>query len=135
MRNGSGWQAFAEWALAGALLSFAAIGAASIGMFVFPFGVLALVLAARRNLAWPEAPAGGLTGVGSICLFAAYVSRTYSPCPEMPIRFRVAPGESGSFSCGGLKPMPWLIAGLLLIAAGFVGFVVRKRTRLAATAT
>ena len=135
MRNGSGWQAFAEWALAGALLVFAAIGAASIGMFVFPFAVLALVLAARRNRAWPEAPAGSPTGVGSICLFVAYVSRAYSPCPEGITRFQVAPGESGSFSCGGLKPMPWLIAGLLLTAAGLVGFLVRRRTRLAATAT
>jgi hypothetical protein len=135
MRNGSGWQSFAGWALAGALLSFAAIGAASIGMFVFPFAVLALVLAVRRNSAWPEAPAGALTGVGSVCLFVAYVSRAYSPCPEMPIRFRADIGYHGPFSCGGLKPTPWLIAGLLLIAAGFVGFLVRRRTRLAATAT
>lgn len=134
MRSGSGWQAFAEWALAGALLAFAAIGAASIGMFVFPFGVLALVLAARRNRAWREAPAGSLTGVGSVCLFVAYVSRAYSPCPEMPIRFRADIGYHGPFSCGGLQPMPWLIAGLLLIAAGLVGFLVRRRTRLAATA-
>jgi hypothetical protein len=135
MRNGSGWQSFAEWALAGALLSFAAIGAASIGMFVFPLAVLALVLAVRRNSAWPEAPAGALTGVGSVCLFVAYVNRAYSPCPEMPIRFRAEIGYHGPFSCGGFKPMPWLIAGLLLIAAGLVGFLVRRRTRLAATAT
>ena len=135
MRNGRDWQSFAEWALAGALLSFAAIGAASIGMFVFPFAVLALVLAVRRNGALPEAPAGALTGVGSVCLFVAYVSRAYSPCPEMPITFRADIGYHGHFSCGGLKPMPWLMVGLLLIAAGLIGFLVRRRTRFAATAT
>lgn len=135
MRNRRGWQSFAEWALALALFSFAVIGAASIGMLVLPFALLALVLVARRNRAWPEAPTGGLTGVGSICLLVAYKSRAYSPCPTGTIRVQVAKGEHEHFSCGGFDPMPWLTVGLLLTAAGFVGYLVSRRTRLAAAAT
>jgi len=130
MRNRGGWPAFAEWALAMALLSFAVIGAASIGVLVLPFALLALALAARRNRAWPEAPMGGLTGVGSICLLVAYINRAYSPCPTGPTRVRVVSG--GHFSCGGFDPMPWLMVGLLLAAVGCVGYLVLRRTRAAA---
>lgn len=135
MGNRGGWQAFAEWALALALLSLAVIGAASIGMFLLPFALLALALAARRNRAWPETLMGGLTGVGSICLWVAYNSRAYSPCPSGPIRIQVFEGDPGRFSCGGPDPMPWLTVGLLLTAAGFVGYVVSLRTRPAPAAT
>jgi hypothetical protein len=133
MRDRGGWQAFAEWALALALLSFAVIGAASIGMLLLPFALLALALAARRNRAWPEALTGGLTGVGSICLFVAYINRAYSPCPTGPNRIRVVNGDH--FSCGGFDPRPWLTVGLLLTAAGCVGYLVSRRTRVAAPAT
>ena len=129
-----GWWAFAEWALALALLGFALIALASIGMFIFPFALLAIALAARRNRAWPEGAMGGPTGVGIICLYVAFVQRGYSPCPEMPIRIRVYPGERGSFSCGGLQPLPFLTVGLLLVLAGVVGYLVLRRRRLAAVA-
>ena len=133
MRDRGGWQAFAEWALALALLSLAVIGAASIGVLLLPFALLALALAARRNRAWPEALTGGLTGVGSICLFVAYINRAYSPCPTGPNRIRVVNGDH--FSCGGFDPRPWLTVGLLLTAAGCVGYLVSRRTRVAAPAT
>jgi hypothetical protein len=132
MANRVGWQAFAEWALALALLCVAVIGAASIGIFILPFALLAIALAARRNRAWPEGATGGLTGVGTSCLYVAYVQRAYFPCSEMPIRFRVYPGESGSFSCGGLHPVPFLTVGLLLVVAGVVGYLVLRRRPLAA---
>jgi hypothetical protein len=134
MGNRIGWRAFAEWALALALLGFAVIGLASIGMFIFPFALLAIALAARRNRAWPEAATGAPTGAGIICLYVAFVQRGYSPCPEMPIRIQIHPGGSGrgSFSCGGLQPLPFLTVGLLLVVAGVVGYLVLKRRRLAA---
>ena len=133
MKDRGGWLAFAEWALALALLSLAIIGAASIGVLLLPFALLALALAARRNRAWPEAPTGGLTGVGSICLFVAYINRVYSPCPTGHNRVRIVNGDH--YSCGGFDPMPWLTVGLLLTAAGCVGYLVSKRTRAAAPAT
>ena len=135
MRHRGGWQAFAEWALALAFLAFAVIGAASIGLLLLPFALLALALAARRNRAWPEA-LGGLTGIGSICLYVAYISRAYSPCPAGPTRIQVFAGDHVErYSCGGFEPMPWLTAGILLTAAGCVGYLVSRRRRLAAAAT
>jgi hypothetical protein len=136
MEKRVGWRAFAEWALALALLAFALITLPSIGMFIFPFALLAIALAARRNRAWPEAATGGPTGVGTICLYLAFVRRGYSPCPEMPIRIQIHPGESGSgsFSCGGLQPLPFLTVGLLLVAAGVAGYLVLRQRRLAAAA-
>jgi hypothetical protein len=129
-----GWQAFAEWALGAALLSLAAIGAASIGVFIFPFALLGLLIVARRNREWPEG-AGCLTGIGGVCLFVGFGNLDYMPCPTMPIRIRVVEGMRGSFSCGGPEPMPWLAFGLLLIAAGIVMYWIPRRRSLAAVTT
>ena len=134
MGNRVGWQAFAEWALGVALLSVAALGAASIGVFILPFALLSLVIVARRNREWPEAT-GGLTGIGIICLYVAFVSRGYTPCPTMPIRYRVLEGTRGSFSCGGPEPMPWLAIGLLLTVTGIVMYGISRRRSLTAAAT
>jgi hypothetical protein len=132
MRNRSGWQSFAEWAFALALLSFALIGAATNGMFVFPFAIIALVFAERRNRPWPESLMGGLAGVGSVSLFVAYTNRDYAPCP--PGRFPMKLSHGEHFSCGGFDPMPWLAIGALLTAAAFIGYFVSKRTHSAAAA-
>jgi hypothetical protein len=123
MRSRKGWEPFGEWAVAFGLLALALIGAASIGLFIFPFAILALFVAARRNRLLPEALMGGLVGVGSICLFVAYRNRSYSPCPPGPMR--LAHGQH--FSCGGFDPMPWLTIGLGLSAAGLVGYLVSRR--------
>ena len=127
-----GWRAFAEWAFGVALLSFAAVGAASIGVFVLPFALLILVLVARRNRESPEAW-GSLAGIGSICLFVGFGNLDYTPCPTMPITIRVVEGTRGSFSCGGPEPMPWLAMGLLLTTTGIAMYWISRR-RLLATA-
>ena len=126
----AGWQSLGEWALAFGLVAFAFI--AGIGVFVFPFALVAVAVAARRNRAWPEAPMGALIGAGSVSLFVAYINLGSSPCPPGRLRARLATGEH--FSCGGLDPTPWLIVGALLTAAGFVGYLVSRRTRLATSA-
>jgi hypothetical protein len=131
MRNRNGWRSFLEWAVALALLSFALIGAATIGIFVFPFAIVALIVAERRNRPWPESLMGGLTGIGSVCLFVAYRNRGYAPCPSGPMR--LAHGQH--FSCGGFDPTPWLAIGLVLTVSGFVGYLVSRRTRLRAAVT
>jgi hypothetical protein len=130
MGNRVGWRAFAEWASGVALLSFAVVGAASIGLFVLPFALLSLLIVARRNREWPEAT-GGLAGIGSICLFVGFGNLDYTPCPTMPIRYRVLEGTRGSFSCGGPEPMPWLAIGLLLTATGIVMYWIFRRRLLA----
>jgi hypothetical protein len=131
MRDRSGWQSLAEWAVAIGLVALTMLGAMTIGMFVLPVSIAAMVLAARRNRAWPEALMGGLVGVGSILLFVAYRHRSYVPCPPGPMQ--LAHGEH--FSCGGFDPMPWLTIGLLLTASGFAGYLLSRRTRLGAAAT
>ena len=49
-----GWARFAAWAGAGSLAVFAALTGFSIGVFILPFALAALVLAARATRAWPE---------------------------------------------------------------------------------
>jgi hypothetical protein len=133
MRGRTGWRSLGEWALAFALVAFAFIEAMSIGVFVFPFALVAVAVAARRNHAWPESPMGALIGAGSVSLFVAYVNLGSSPCPPGRLRARLATGEH--FSCGGLDPTPWLTAGALLTAGGFVCYLVYRRTRVATSAT
>jgi uncharacterized membrane protein len=131
MRHRSGWQSLAEWAVAFGLVALTVLGAMTIGIFVLPVAIAAAVLAARRNRAWPEAPMGGLIGVGSVFLFVAYRNRSYAPCPPGPMR--LAHGEH--FSCGGFNPIPWLTIGLILAASGFAGYLFSRRPHLAAAAT
>ena len=126
MRDRTGWQSLAEWAVALSLLTFAILGAASIGIFVFPFAIAALVVAERRNRPWPAAPMGALVGIGAVCLYVAYRNRGYSPCPPPGVTMTLAHGEH--FSCGGFNPMPWLSIGALLTAAGLVGYIAARRT-------
>jgi hypothetical protein len=125
MKGRTGWHAFAEWALASAIVTFTMIAMLSIGPFILPIAVIAVVLAARRNRAWPEGPMGGLAGAGTIFLYVAYINRDSSPCPPGPIYTTLSNGRF--FSCGGADPIPWLTAGALLVVAGLLGYVVSQR--------
>jgi hypothetical protein len=128
-----GWRAFAEWALGVALLSFAVLGAASIGVFILPFALLSLLIVARRNREWPEAM-GGLTGIGGVCLFVAVGKWDYTPCPTGIVLYSALERYHGRFSCGGSGPMPWLAIGLLLTVTGIVMYwIARRRSLVAAT--
>lgn len=133
MRDRTGWKSLGEWILALGLAALAVIGAASIGMFVLPFAIVAMVFALRRNRAWPEAPLGGVIGVGFVCLFVAYRNRAYAPCPPEGIPVRLNSVEH--LACRGLNPIPWLTIGVLVAALGVVGYVVFRRTHGATAAT
>ncbi|HEY3115026.1 MAG TPA: hypothetical protein VGJ62_15200 [Gemmatimonadaceae bacterium] len=130
MKHRTGWQSLVEWAVGLGLLALAVVGALSIGVFVMPFALAALLFAALRNRAWPEAVLGGLLGVGSVFLFVAYRNRLYSPCPPGPMR--LAHGQH--FSCGGFDPMPWLTIGLVLIVGGVSGYLLSRGKRTTAAA-
>ncbi len=122
----------AEWTVAFALTALAAVGAMSIGMFILPVALGAVVLAARRNRSWPEALAGGFLGVAAVCLLVAYLQRGYVPCPPLPATVHVGPGQGGG--CGGLDPTPWLGVGLLLAATGLLSYALVRRAGRAAAA-
>lgn len=128
-----GWQPLGEWSLGFGLLALAAIGVMSIGIFILPVAIGALIIARKRNRLSPEGPTGGLVGVGSVCLFIAYLHRSDSPCPARGGTIWVERGDFGS--CGGLDPMPWLKVGVTLTVLGLLAYAVLRRTRLGRTAT
>jgi hypothetical protein len=98
---------FGVWALEGALLAFSLLGAASIGLFVMPVAVLVLVVLARARAAGPQM-LGALSGAGVPALVVAGLQQ--------------GPGD--------LDARPWLIVGLILVAAGVAGYVaVRPRAQ------
>jgi hypothetical protein len=58
------------WAVAGALITFSVVAAASIGLFILPFAALATAFVARSTQRRAEA-LGVLLGAGSICFLIA----------------------------------------------------------------
>lgn len=101
MTHALGCGRFWFWALAGGLFAFSVVAAASIGLFVFPFALVAIWLASRAGRIWPEA-LGALAGTAAVCFFIGYVQR----------------------GPGGLDSFPWLVAGCVLAVAGVFGYAV-----------
>jgi hypothetical protein len=95
---------FWAWGLAGALIAFSLIAAASVGVFVLPFAALALAFAVRRTRDRAEM-FGGLVGPAGVCLLIAWIQR-----------------GPGGFDAG-----PWLVAGIVLAVAGLAGYAVFAR--------
>ena len=124
--NRTDWLSLLAWAIASLLLTLTLIGAASIGIFVAPFAIIAVVVAVRRNRVWPEAASGGLVGASAVCLFVAYRNRGYSACPPTGTPVRLGPGEH--FACDGLNPVPWLTVGLLRAGLGLAGYILFRRS-------
>jgi len=92
------------WGVAGALLAFSFVAAASIGLLILPFAALATVFIARSTRNRAE-PLGSLVGGASICFLIAWLQR--------------APG--------GLDSRPWLGAGIFLAVAGIAGYALLTR--------
>jgi hypothetical protein len=94
-----------------------ALWAAVTTLLVFEFPTAAIVLGltglglAKLLRAWPEGAAGTLAGSGATCLLIGLLNLGgRRPCPS-----------SQASSCGGVAPLPLLIAGgLLIAAAGFL---------------
>lgn len=113
------WLSFVAWILVGAGYGFAAIGAASIGLFILPLPLIATAMLIRRPTTMRSVP-GLLAGVGIVALFVAYTNRD-------------GPGDvcastSTGSSCGQQwNPWPWLIAGAVLIALGIAWFLACRR--------
>jgi hypothetical protein len=113
MKRRGGWIAFGLWALAGTVTSLTLAAALSFGLFIAPLAALALWIAATKARTWPEA-IGAAEGLAGILLLIAFAQRSYHPCASGGSRLGV--GEY-STSCGGLSPVPFLIAGLILAVA------------------
>jgi len=120
-----GWPGFALWAVAGGLLFLSLLTGLSIGLFILPLAVVAIVVAALRARGWREA-VGGVAGIGAVCLVIAFQSRDYNPCPESGV-LTVPPGDT-SIECGGVDATPWLIVGIALVSVSVLAYVfIRAR--------
>ena len=104
--TGCAW--FWTWALVGAAF---ALGAVSLGPLLLVPGTVVVVLLTRRR---PIRGAFGLvSGVGALLLVVAYLQRQ-------------GPGTTctrtaTSITCEQhLNPLPWLVVGLVCLAAGIV---------------
>jgi hypothetical protein len=122
MKGTWGWRGFAAWAVAGGLLALSLLS--WVGLFLLPVALVACWLAgrgARSSLELLGAPAGA----GLFCLGIAFGARDHSPCPPGG-SLRVPPGET-SVTCGGFDPLPWLVAGLVLVLVGALAYGVGRR--------
>jgi hypothetical protein len=111
----SRWQGaggFAVWALAGLLLAFTILSGFSIGFLIAPFAVVALMVAARRAGHGPEAT-GMVLGTGVTLSVIGLLNLDYDPCPD---RVTVTLEVGEEVRCGGMDPVPWLLAGGALAA-------------------
>jgi apolipoprotein N-acyltransferase len=92
------------WSLAGALVTFALLAAASIGIFVLPFAVLVLFFLSRRTRDRAEL-LGALVGAGAVCAAIAWIQR----------------------EPGGFDASHWLLAAVVLAVAGIAGYALLGR--------
>jgi hypothetical protein len=111
------WAAFTAWAVLGVVAGFSAVS--------FPTGLIVPIIlgvaVSRVRPASRRSWTGALTGAGGVCLFVAFVQRrgpgtvcwhtaTASGCDDY------------------LDPLPWLVVGVALVAAGLVLHVRHRRT-------
>lgn len=125
-RERQGWPWFLAWALAGGLLFFAVLSGFSIGLLVLPFALATVWLVERSGRSWPEL-LGAVAGVGLVLLVVAFLNRGSTPCPESG-ELTVQPGQT-SAACGGSDPIPWLVAGSVLLAVGAAAYALARARR------
>ena len=117
--NADDWLWFAGWVVVGV---GAAFGAVSFPLALPLVGLIAWLLS-RKNRALPAAW-GSVSGVGLLLLFVAYVQRHGPGQYCHPIGTSQFPGtECGDY----MNPLPWLVAGTVLVLIGVVGFIVQRR--------
>jgi hypothetical protein len=133
MKGRATWWSLATWAVAFGLLTLAIVGAWSIGVYVLPFAIVALVVAGSLNRSRPGSLWGAPVGAGSVLMYIAYLNRNYSPCPTSGTVTRLSPGQHTS--CGGFDPIPWLLLGALGCFLGVAGYFAWRRRHDVATAT
>ena len=109
---------FLAWAAVG--VGFA-LGISALGLFAVPLALLVTILLIVRHHA-DRSAFGVLAGMGLLSLYVAYVQRK-------------GPGTvywhsaTASGADQYLDPRPWLVAGILLVAAGVAAFLWRERRR------
>ena len=117
LRRDAAW--FVAWVVVGAACALGVLGALTIGIFLLPVALVALVVLATRSGAAVGAP-GAISGLGLPALYVSYLNRS-GPGDVCTVTARSA-------SCTeAWNPWPWLVAGLLLVLAGPLVFRARRR--------
>ena len=111
------WVWFAAWATLGCLV---ALGTLSVQLLMAPLtivAVLALILTRKVS----RAAFGLFTGIGAACLLVAFLNRRG---PGLVAWHTATSAGADEY----LDPRPWLIAGVILVAAGTLAFIRRRRS-------
>jgi hypothetical protein len=112
------WTSFGMWAIVGAGVAFGVLSVLSIGVFVLAGSALFTIMVVRwRGV---TADAGGLVSGAALPLFSVSFLNRQGPgtvCTSIP----------GGTSCTDeWNPWPWLVAGIVLMAAGLGVFLQRR---------
>lgn len=127
---GHHWGWVWAWAGAAGLLAFSVVAGFGIGLFVLPLALVALWYVARSSRLWPDV-LGAPAGIAGLCFLIAAVNANAQPCPAQGAQ-TLSPGES-SASCGGRDPLPWLVAGAVLVLVSASGSAIASTTGTART--
>jgi hypothetical protein len=92
------------WAVAGALVTFSLLAAASIGLFILPVAGLATFFAVRQAGSRAEM-LGASVGAGGVCGLIAVLQR----------------------GPGSLDATPWIVAAVVFASIGIVGYAALGR--------
>ena len=124
--NRRSWGWFGAWWLVGAAYAVGVVGILTIGVFVLPVAIIAIVSLVRLPASLRSVP-GLVAGLGVPLLYVAYLNRGYGG-PTCPTSGSATPQHGVVYQCTqALDPWPWLTAGLVLVVAGVVVLVVRSR--------
>jgi hypothetical protein len=105
---------FLAWALAGALMSFGLLGAASIGL---PFLLVGAILTALlvREIGTGHAY-GAAFGVAVVLAAVGVINLPYHPCGPQGVSDPPMPGVPSE--CGGFNPLVFFVPAAIALAAG-----------------
>jgi hypothetical protein len=118
---GPGAAQVGAWLLTGAAWALSLVAILSIGLFVIPLAIVATVLLARRT-SWRLGFSGLIAGPGAPLIYVAYLNRAGPG--------NVCTAVARGTSCmQEFDPLPWLIVGLALVAAGVAAFLIRTRSQ------
>ena len=111
------WARFVLWTALGAAATLASL---SLQILAAPLVVVVvLVLVARGAVS--RAAFGLLAGAGLVALYVAYVQRKG---PGVVTWHKATASGAEEY----MDPRPWLIAGVILVAAGILAFIWRRRS-------
>ena len=115
------------WTCVGVALAFSVLSAFAI--FLFPLACVGLYVIVRswgvdRDTAWLA------TGAGAVVLAIGLVHLGATQCSD-PATLSISPNGPPVSECSSFDPLPWIVAGGILMTVSVVGYAVGGRHRSA----